>query len=236
MGSMSMINILIYNEVVDQMEFFMRDLNDPMPYITGGTLTVGEFRAKSNSNIIWTTVGTMEAWNATRAAWGNPIYVGYAFRRIGEGGHSNQSQHYAGTAFDAAQNLEPADRDRLRNLADSLGVWTYVEPTNLTPTWIHFDARYGTPACSAGYPMLSEGSRGVYVATLQDALGTAGIPSVGIDGLFGANTRWAVMQFQAENNLSADGIVGCSTWQSLTAQTNGFYKNNNTVPPEYSNE
>lgn len=231
-----MINVLVYNEATNEMEFYMRELNEPMPYISGGTLTVGEFRAKSNSNIIWTSVRTMEAWNATRAAWGNPIYVGYAFRRIGEGGHANQSQHYAGTSFDVAQNLAPADRNRLRSMAESLGVWTYVEPANLTPTWVHYDKRYGTPACAAGFPLVAEGARGVYVATLQDALETAGIPSVGIDGIFGPNTRWGVIQYQTENNLTADGIVGCTTWQTLTAQTNGYYRNINAVPPEYSNQ
>ena len=71
---------------------------------------------------------------SNRSAWGKPIYVGYAFRRIGEGGHANQSQHYAGVAFDVAQNLDNAQRDQLRNLAESLGVWGYVEPAYLTPT------------------------------------------------------------------------------------------------------
>ena len=29
--------------------------NDPMPYSTGRTLTVREFRGKSNSPVLWTT-------------------------------------------------------------------------------------------------------------------------------------------------------------------------------------
>lgn len=218
-----MIHILVYNHHTNRMENYWRTLSDPMPYSTGGTLTVGEFRGKSNSDIIWTSSRVMEAWNTTRNAWGQPIYVGYAFRRIGEGGHSNQSQHYAGTSFDVAQNLPNAQRNRLRNLAESLGVWTYVEPAYLTPTWVHFDARKGKPACSAGYPTMMEGMIGVYVATLQDALDTAGF-TLKIDGVFGPATRRAVMKFQRQNGLSADGVVGCATWTSLTSQVNGIWR------------
>lgn len=219
-----MTNILVYNNNTGRMEAYARNLSDAMPYVTGGTLTVREFRGRSNSGLIWTTKRTMEAWNTTRSAWGRPIYVGYAFRRIGEGGHSNQSQHYAGTAFDVAQNLANAQRNELRNLADRLGVWSYVEPAYLTPTWVHFDAREGPPACSAGYPLVREGSRGVYVAVLQDALETVGIPAVGVDGIFGLATRQGVIRFQRENGLSADGIVGCLTWTRLSAMANGFFR------------
>ena len=229
-----MINVLVYNHFAGVMDRYALELYDPMPYINGSTLTVGEFRGKSNSSIIWTDSRAMIAWNATRAAWGQPIYVGYAFRRIGEGGHSNQSQHYAGMAFDVAQNLGNASRNNLRNLASRLGVWTYVEPAYLTPTWVHFDARLSPPACSAGFPLVRQGSKGVYVATLQDALGTAGIPAVGIDGIFGPNTHNAVTVFQRENGLVTDGIVGCQTWTKLTAMTNGVFRNISYIPPEYN--
>ena len=60
--------------------------NDPMPYSTGRTLTVREFRGKSNSPVLWTTIAAMEAWNLTRRKYGRGIPVGYAFRRIWEVG------------------------------------------------------------------------------------------------------------------------------------------------------
>lgn len=40
----------------------------------------------------------------------------------------NQSQHYAGTAFDVGQTLTNAQRSVLRNSARNSGVWTYIEP------------------------------------------------------------------------------------------------------------
>lgn len=231
-----MVNVLVYNHFAGVMDRYALELYDPMPYISGSTLTVGEFRGKSNSNLIWTDSRTMLAWNATRAAWGKPIYIGYAFRRIGEGGHSNQSQHYAGMAFDVAQNLSNASRNLLRGVASQLGVWTYVEPAYLTPTWVHFDARLAPPACTAGFPLVRQGSKGVYVATLQDALATAGIPAVSVDGIFGPRTHAAVATFQGENGLVADGIAGCQTWTKLTMMTNGILRSIPTVPSAYRND
>ena len=48
-----------------------------------------------------------------------------------------QSQHYAGVAFDVGQTLSNTQRNRLRNTARSSGVWSYVEPASLTPTWVN---------------------------------------------------------------------------------------------------
>jgi len=231
-----MITVLVYNNQTGMMERYNRELYQPMPYITGSTLTVGEFRGKSTSNLIWTDRRAMNAWNKTRAAWGRPIYVGYAFRRIGEGGHADQSQHYAGVSFDAGQNLSNAERTQLRNLASSLGVWSYVEPAYLTPTWVHFDSRLGPPACSAGYPVVRQGSKGVYVCILQDALNTIGAYSLGVDGVFGLKTLDAVRAFQRANGLTADGIVGCSTWTALTKQANNYFRRAYAVPPVYAQE
>ena len=47
--------------------------NDPMPYSTGRTLTVREFRGKSNSPVLWTTIAAMEAWNLTRRKYGTAL-------------------------------------------------------------------------------------------------------------------------------------------------------------------
>jgi len=97
----------------------------------------------------------------------------------------NQSQHYAGTAFDVGQTLTNAQRTVLRNSARNSGVWTYIEPEALSPTWVHFDRRYGTPACSSGgYPLIRQNSRGNYVCIAQDDLNTLGYTTGGLDGVF----------------------------------------------------
>jgi hypothetical protein len=224
-------DVYVYNPVNRRVEYYNRDLWEPMPYVAGNTLTVGEFRAASYSNMIWTDRRTMEAWNVYRTAWGRSIYVGFAFKRIWQGGHSRQSQHYAGMAFDMGQNLDPATRNALRATAYNVGVWSYVEPAYLTPTWVHVDRRLGPPACAAGYPLLRNGSRGVYVFVLQDALNALGYTGSGLDGYFGSGTAQSVRDFQSAQSLAADGIVGCQTWQSLTSAANGIGQTGTVVNP-----
>ena len=159
-----MATILIYNNDTNRMEKYIRSESEAMPYNTNKTLTVREFRGASKSNILWTTRNTMRAWNSTRYLYGAPIPVGYAFRRSWEGGHTGQSQHYAGVAFDVGQRLTSSQRNSLRNVAISSGVWSYVEPASYTPTWVHFDKRSFPSACATGgYPLVRQGSRGVYV-------------------------------------------------------------------------
>lgn len=212
-----MANVYVYNNNNNSMEYYNLAETDAMPYNIGRTLTVGEFRGSSRAGTLWTSRKAMEAFNVTRNLWGRPIYVGYAFKRIWEGGHAAMSQHYAGVSFDAGQNLDSTTRDQLRNTAVQAGVWSYVEPAYLTPTWVHFDARQTPAACAAGgYPLVRNGSAGVYVLTLQDALNALGYTGSGLDGYFGGGTRNAVINFQRAQGLDADGIVGCQTWEALT--------------------
>lgn len=211
--------ILVYNNDTNRMETYNRELSDPMPYSKDKYLSVREFRGSSKSDTLWTDKRTMEAFNKLREKYASPIKVGYAFKRIGEGGHSNMSQHYAGTALDIGQGMTNASRDRIRSVAINNKLFTYVEPKYLTPTWVHVDKRNPKPACSTGgYPLIKQGSRGVYVAVLQDALNTLGYSAGAIDGVFGKNTRNAVIRYQRARGLTQDGIVGCNTWRALTNQ------------------
>ena len=212
-----MATIKIYNNNENRMETYFRREDEAMPYNINGTLRVREFRGSSKSDLLWTDRRTMESWNRFRSLYGRPIQVGYAFKRPYEGGHTAQSQHYAGVAFDVGQNLNNAQRAEMRSLASSSGLWSYVEPVSLTPTWVHFDRRSGTPACGAGggYPVVRLSNLGVYVLVLQDALNTLGYWTGGIDGVFGGATLNAVLAYQRSRGLSADGVVGCMTWTAL---------------------
>ena len=128
-GESDMAKIFVYDPSNNQMYTLYREENDPMPYSYNRTLLVREFRGSSNSTVLWTTTTAMEAWNTTRRNYGSGIPVGYAFKRIWEGGHGLQSQHYAGVSFDVGQRLTQTQRNRIYNTAQSLGVWGYVHPT-----------------------------------------------------------------------------------------------------------
>ena len=61
---------------------------------------------------------------------------------------------------------------------------------------------------------LRQGDSGAAVSELQQLLNAKGI-NITVDGVFGNATRAAVVQFQQQNGLVVDGIVGTQTWQAL---------------------
>lgn len=58
--------------------------------------------------------------------------------------------------------------------------------------------------------MLKRGSSGYQVKVLQKLLG-----KLEIDGIFGNDTENRVKQYQEQNKLGIDGIVGFETWNNL---------------------
>jgi len=71
------------------------------------------------------------------------------------------------------------------------------------------------PSLPTPEPVLRTGSTGDAVKNLQSRLYTLGYYQGEIDGQFGAGTRDAVMAFQRQNGLDADGIVGAETRELL---------------------
>ena len=65
------------------------------------------------------------------------------------------------------------------------------------------------PNTLKGCPVLREGSQGIITKLLQEKL------RIIADGIFGTNTREAVLAFQINNGLVADGVVGQNTWRKI---------------------
>ena len=65
--------------------------------------------------------------------------------------------------------------------------------------------------------ILRQGSKGNAVSELQQLLQNKGFYTGKIDGDFGQGTLNAVLKFQKDNGLQADGIVGNSSWAALRA-------------------
>ena len=134
-----MARLLIYDAYENKVYTYANlNENDPMPYSTLTTLRLREFRGKSASPTLWTTIAAMEAWNLTRRKYGRGIPVGYAFRRIWEGGHGTRSQHYAGVAFDVGQSLDQRQRTAIYNGTMDLSVF-YTGDQQLDQTVIDQD-------------------------------------------------------------------------------------------------
>jgi len=65
------------------------------------------------------------------------------------------------------------------------------------------------PIAAAVRPLIKMGNRGPNVVYLQQKL------HITADGIFGPQTRQAVINFQKGHHLIADGIVGPRTWAAL---------------------
>ncbi|MBA2177005.1 peptidoglycan-binding protein [Halobacillus locisalis] len=99
-------------------------------------------------------------------------------------------------------------------------------------TWNQFindvQKRVGQPIMTAPTTIiLREGDRGENVTEVQRQLSYLGYYKDSIDGSFGPNTRNAVIQFQREQNLIVDGIVGPMTFGAL----NDAYENKESKEP-----
>lgn len=67
---------------------------------------------------------------------------------------------------------------------------------------------------AATHSQLSVGSTGEEVTLLQTYLNRLGF-TCGVDGIFGTETKNAVVAYQQSKGLDTDGIVGTLTWQAL---------------------
>ena len=81
------------------------------------------------------------------------------------------------------------------------------------------------------YSLSKFGSKSQEVVEIQTKLKRWGYYNGEIDGIFGTQTKNAVISFQKKNGLVADGIVGPLTWKALYDAYLGIVS---TVPIEYS--
>ncbi len=84
--------------------------------------------------------------------------------------------------------------------------------------------------------VLQEGNSGNDVRVLQYYLNFLGffydtLPRISVDGIFGAETENAVISFQSQFGLPADGIVGRQTWYRIQDQYDETLR---SLPSEYS--
>lgn len=63
--------------------------------------------------------------------------------------------------------------------------------------------------------ILRQGAKGGEVKEVQRRLKLWGYYNGALDGVFGASTKAAVVSFQKKNGLTADGVVGKSTYKAL---------------------
>ena len=106
-------------------------------------------------------------------------------------------------------------RKRSYKLTDSY-IYGWIRPdyaasTETVKTTVE---QYGT-SLSIGLHVLSKGTAGAEVKTLQALLNAFGGAKLTVDGIFGAATKDALIAYQKTKGLTQDGICGEKTWGKL---------------------
>jgi hypothetical protein len=105
------------------------------------------------------------------------------------------------------------------------GGFVHVDTRSTRSRWLQKTRNGGAVSVSGFYgkdsneakPTLKLNSRGTEVKELQTKLNALGYNCGTADGIFGNKTLNAVKEFQKDNGLAVDGIVGKNTWKKLEA-------------------
>jgi hypothetical protein len=102
-----------------------------------------------------------------------------------------------------------------------IGYWQLRSPTSelVGTVWVEIHSMLPSPTLPVipDWPTLKLGDSSIEVTALQHLLNEYG-QTVGVDGVFGNQTRTAVINIQTIAGITADGIVGKKTWKVLVSE------------------
>ncbi|WP_207751547.1 peptidoglycan-binding protein [Gemmiger formicilis] len=182
-------------------------------------------------------------WDALYLAWvdvqsdmGGTAYPGTALRTGSKGNEVRLVQFWLRVAADNYSTLQTVTVDGNFGSGTAAAVKAFQSLFGLTAdgvvgraTWTKLNEvgiavanKLVDPGVKPGQfvTTLRQGSTGTPVRALQYYLRLIaeywpGVPSVAVDGVFGAATTESVKAWQQQAGLTVDGIVGTATWQSI---------------------
>ena len=182
-------------------------------------------------------------WDALYGAWvdvqsdmGGTAYPGTALRTGSKGNDVRLVQFWLRIAADNYSTLQTVTVDGNFGSGTAAAVKAFQSLFGLTAdgivgraTWFKLNEvgiavanKLVDPGVEPGQfvTTLRQGSTGTPVRALQYYLRLiaeywAGVPSVAVDGVFGAATTESVKAWQQQAGLTVDGVVGPATWQSI---------------------
>lgn len=115
---------------------------------------------------------------------------------------------YSTNSFAQETNGEEIDGTEIELLNENgieprINMWSYIITTT------------GTVGVPTGTYI--PGASSYYITLLQASLNALSFNCGTADGIYGSNSKNAVMNFQSTYGLTADGIVGHDTWVMLTS-------------------
>ncbi len=208
--------IFIYNDLSRRLERYSLEAYDNMPYTLNNSMLVSDFFKNSTSYIGWSSSSFLKAWDAF--SFGE-VRACHVFRRLCEGGHIQNSMHFAGLAadFDISDNVTTKEK-----ISSINNFFQFSENYS-----IHVHISSQNP--KENFPRLSCGMSGLFVLILQDALNTLGFTGGGLDGFFGLNTKHSLGEFQKSQNLNISFETDEETWFYLTLLATGHGISNTTT-------
>lgn len=195
--------------------------------------SVYEFSCSDKSDTVLISTELIEVLEQIRTHFGKPVKINSAYRtpayNISIGG-SSKSQHCLGLAADI--RITGVDPIQIALYASSLPFYAkqggigYYSRVGLKDGFVHVDVRSwksrwisktGTAYMIVHTIMPTirlknkDCANGISyaVTVLQRHLG------ITADGIFGANTKTKLIEYQKAHGLSADGICGPATWSSF---------------------
>jgi hypothetical protein len=122
-----------------------------------------------------------------------------------------------GQAYDSPPASQILYFRQLSRVYGAPGVSWWDWQSASSASWTALSRPVGRSANATAYTpiaSLGKGAKGDLVVWAQEHLITAGYP-VTVDGDFAQQTLSAVEQFQAAHGLTANGVIGTTTWDSL---------------------
>jgi murein L,D-transpeptidase YcbB/YkuD len=194
---------------------------------------VKEFRCKDGTDEILICEKLVKLLQKVRDKFGK-VSISSAYRtkthNARVGGVPN-SYHRYGKAADIT--LSFSSSEKLLNCAryaEKIG-FTGIGLDNKYQDFLHLDTRDsksyfrynssgGTYSVSSFFNTVKRGSQNEDVKDLQKRLrdlGYSGIKGevLSVDGIFGVSTEHALINYQATNGLTADGVAGAKTWRKI---------------------
>lgn len=136
-------------------------------------------------------------------------------KKLGKSTKSNSSQGLINEFYKRKTLTAKQRRDRLVFTRNQKASFINTQNLVIEPNSNDIVVASSQSFINQKLPNLGFSSSGVAVRVLQRLLVVNGY-AIKVDGSFGALTETAVKAFQAQQDLTSDGIVGMQTWNYLT--------------------